>query len=89
MKQIFAFWYFMNFDPQKLRTAIPAHIAYWEKLAPESFSDGPFRDRSGGLVLFPADDLDTAESLCKNDPYVKEGLIEEYFVREWLISHQR
>ncbi len=89
MKQVFAFCYFMIFDMNKLKTAIPAHIAYWDKKAPEAFSDGPFRDRTGGLIIFPADDREMAEDICKNDPYVKEGIITDYWVKEWLISHQR
>ncbi len=89
MKQVFAFCYVMKFDPQKLKTAIPAHIAYWEKHAPEGFSDGPFNDRSGGLIIFHADDKEMAEDICKNDPYLKEGLVGEYWVKDWLISHQR
>ncbi len=89
MKQIFVFCYLMKFEPSRLKTAIPAHISYWENHAAENFSDGPFRDRTGGLIIFPAISLETAEDMCKNDPYVKEGLIGEYWVREWLISHQR
>ncbi len=89
MKQTFAFCYCMNFEPFRLKTADPAYIAYWEKKAPEDFSDGPFRDRTGGLILFPAEDRDMAEDICTNDPYVKEGLITEYWVKEWLISHRR
>ena len=79
----------MKFEPHKLQTAIPAHIAYWEKMAPEAFSDGPFRDRTGGLIIFPAEDREAAENICNKDPYIKEDLITEYWVKEWLVSHQR
>ncbi len=89
MKQTFAFYYSMKFEPLNLKTAIPAHIAYWEKMAPEAFSDGPFRDRTGGLIIFPAEGREMAENICKKDPYIKEGLITEYWVKEWLVSHQR
>ena len=89
MKQTFIFFYSIKFEPNKLKTAIPAHIAYWEKLASEAFTEGPFRDRSGGLIISPAEDQRAAEDICNNDPYVKEGLVVEYQVKEWLISHQR
>jgi len=89
MKLTFAFCYFMKFDPLVLKTAIPAHIAYWEEQAPESFTDGPFGDRSGGLIIFSSESLEAAEQVCRKDPYLAEGLILDYWVREWLVSRQR
>jgi uncharacterized protein YciI len=89
MQNLFAFYYSMKFEPHALKTAIPAHIAYWEKHAPDNFFDGPFKDRSGGLVIFPAADQAMAEDICRNDPYVTEGLVTDFQVREWLMSHRR
>lgn len=89
MERIFVFCYFMKFDPKALRTRIPAQIAYWEKYAPENFSGGPFNDRSGGMITFSAPDQEAAESICRDDPFVTEGLVDAYWVREWLVSHRR
>ncbi|MBN2080113.1 MAG: hypothetical protein JW838_14185 [Spirochaetes bacterium] len=89
MDQTFAYCYFMKFVPERLRSLIPEHIAYWQNHAPDNFTGGPFRDRSGGLIIFPAADQDTAESICRGDPFVTGGLVEEFWVREWLVSHRR
>ena len=89
MERIFAYCYVMEFKPEKLKTLIPAHIAYWTEHAPEKFTGGPFGDRTGGLISFSAADLSEAELICSNDPYIKEGLVQEYWVKEWLVSHQR
>ena len=89
MDQIFVFCYFMKFEPAKLKTLIPEQIEFWQKHAPSTFTGGPFKDRSGGMLTFSAPDLSAAEEICKGDPFVKSGLVEEYWVREWLVSHRR
>lgn len=89
MEKIFVFCYFMEFEPAKLKTLIPAQIEYWQKYAPEKFTGGPFKDRSGGMLSFSAQDITEAEEICKADPFVKSGLVREYWVREWLVSHRR
>ena len=89
MEKFFVFCYFMDFEPARLKTLIPAQIEYWQKNAPANLTGGPFKDRSGGMLSFSATDLDTAMEICKGDPFVKDGLVKEYWVREWLVSHRR
>lgn len=89
MEKIFVFCYVMKFEPARLKTLIPAQIEYWQKFAPENFTGGPFKDRSGGMLSFSAADMAQAEEICKNDPFVKSGIVDEYWVREWLVSHRR
>ena len=79
----------MDFEPARLKTVIPAQIKYWEEHAAVNFTGGPFKDRSGGMISFTAADLAAAENICKGDPFVKEGMVKEYWVREWLVSHRR
>lgn len=38
----------------------------------------------GALLIFKAN-REVAESFAKNDPYVKNGLISEWEVREWTV----
>lgn len=37
----------------------------------------------GAVLIFKGDNRTVAESFAQNDPYVKNGLIPEWTVREW------
>ena len=39
----------------------------------------------GAALVFKADDLTVAENFAKNDPYVKNGLVKNWKVREWTV----
>jgi uncharacterized protein YciI len=43
---------------------------------------GPFLDRRGSLAIFRS--REAAEAFVKEDPFVLEGLIASYDVREWV-----
>ena len=51
---------------------------------------GPFLDASGemagSLIIFEADDLDSAQAWHANDPYVKAGLFAHSEVRPWKLT---
>lgn len=38
----------------------------------------------GAVLLFKGDSPEAAENFAKNDPYVKNGLVEKWEVREWV-----
>jgi uncharacterized protein YciI len=42
---------------------------------------GPFSDRSGNLAIFRS--REAAELFVQQDPFVLEGLINSYEIREW------
>ena len=42
---------------------------------------GPFTDKSGNLAIFRS--REAAELFVKQDPFLLEGLIESYEIREW------
>jgi len=42
---------------------------------------GPFADRGGNLAIFRS--REAAEQFVKQDPFVLEGLIKSYDIREW------
>ena len=37
------------------------------------------------LLVFKGDDPSVAENFAKNDPYVKNGIIKEWHVRNWTV----
>lgn len=39
----------------------------------------------GAVLVFRGDSPEVAERFAKNDPYVKQGLITEWTVREWTV----
>ncbi|MBK7407954.1 MAG: YciI family protein [Saprospirales bacterium] len=39
----------------------------------------------GALLVFKGDSPAVAEAFARNDPYVKNGLIVEWWVREWTV----
>jgi uncharacterized protein len=78
-----AYFYWMKKD-ERVRTVVPEHVAYWRDLAPRAYVGGPFADRSGGLITFETDSVDTAQELVARDPFVLESLQEASLVKEWL-----
>lgn len=84
MLKKYAFFYLMKNDPEKIRDIIPAHIKYWKDSKPINYSGGPFADRSGGLILLEAENIETATELAMNDPFVVREAIETKWIKEWI-----
>jgi len=84
MLKQFAFFYLMKKDSEKVQKIVPEHISYWKRSKPLNYSGGPFGDRSGGLILFEVEDMETAMDLAMNDPFIDQGVIEDKWVKEWL-----
>ena len=59
IKQL-AFFYLMKNDSEKLRKIVPEHIKYWKNNRPINYSGGTFSDRTGGLIIFEAENIGTA-----------------------------
>lgn len=78
--------YSMRSEPERVRSAVPEHVAYWHELQIPGYLGGPFADRSGGLITFEADSLRDAERVVAADPFVRQGLLEDFSVREWLLE---
>lgn len=45
---------------------------------------GPFTDRSGGLITFEADTPGRAEQLVTDDPFLREGIVSSWWLKQWL-----
>jgi uncharacterized protein YciI len=82
----FAYLYFMKGDPDRVRAAVPEHAGYWRELELSQYLGGPFADRSGGLITFEAGSRDEAERLAADDPFLREGLLERRWVKEWAVE---
>jgi uncharacterized protein YciI len=58
------------------KTVVDAFIARGEVIG-----IGPFMDKGGNLAIFRS--REAAESFVKHDPFILEGLIKSYDIREW------
>jgi uncharacterized protein YciI len=82
----FLYFYLMKDAPERVGAAAPKHAAYWRGLKLGGYLGGPFADRSGGLITFETDSAAQAEALVANDPFLREGLLERHWVRQWLLD---
>jgi uncharacterized protein YciI len=82
----FLYFYLMRNAPDAIRQVVPAHVQYWQRRDVSDYMGGPFADRSGGLITFAAASLDDAQQIIMRDPFVHEQLIEQRWIKEWLIE---
>jgi uncharacterized protein YciI len=80
----FLYFYLMTGASDRIRAAAPKHADYWRQLGLPDYLGGPFEDRSGGLITFSAVDVAHAGQLVADDPFVREGLLEHFWVKEWI-----
>jgi uncharacterized protein YciI len=82
----FLYFYLMTDEPERVRGTAPEHAAYWRELALPEYVGGPFVDRSGGVITFEAGSATEAERLVADDPFVREHLVKQRWVKEWMID---
>ncbi|HSJ45558.1 MAG TPA: YciI family protein, partial [Euzebyales bacterium] len=70
-------------DPDRVRRVAPDHAAYWRELHLDGYQGGPFADRSGGLIIFAAESAEYADQLVGGDPFVREELLKDRWVKQW------
>jgi uncharacterized protein YciI len=78
--------YFMTDQPERVRAIAPEHAAYWQGLALPGYLGGPFSDRSGGLITFESESIETAEQLVAGDPFLRRGLVEGRWLKGWIVD---
>jgi uncharacterized protein YciI len=83
MSTRFVYVYFMTGDPTRIRNAAPSHAAHWQGLRLREYRGGPFADRTGWLITFVVDEPAQAEAAVAGDPFVREGLLERHWLKEW------
>lgn len=84
MSQRIAYVYFMDDKPQQIAEQIAAHIDYWKTAELSNYEGGPFSDHSGGLILFDAEDLESAQQIVEQDPFQKYQLLHCHRLKMWL-----
>jgi uncharacterized protein YciI len=82
----FVYFYFMKKEPARIQSVVPAHVTYWRERNLKGYLGGPFADRSGGLITFETESLEEATSIIMNDPFVLEDLIENKWIKEWILG---
>ena len=79
-----AYFYLMKDEADRVRAVASEHAAYWHGLDPPGYLGGPTADRSAGLITFEAGSVRKAEQLVEDDPFVRSGLLDGAWVKEWL-----
>jgi uncharacterized protein YciI len=79
----YAYFYLMQDDPDRVGATVPRHVAHWHELQLPDYLDGPFADRTGGLITFQADDDQQAQRAVDADPFVREGLLMAHWLKQW------
>lgn len=46
---------------------------------------GAFDPPDGALLVFRTDDVSAVEEFVRNDPYVKNGLVRSWRIRQWTV----
>ncbi|HET9909808.1 MAG TPA: YciI family protein, partial [Anaerolineales bacterium] len=82
----FIYFYFNRNEPEKIHQVVPAHVEYWRSLNMEGYMGGPFTDRTGGLISFLDSNLEEAEEIMRQDPFVSADLIEQKWIKQWIVE---
>ena len=80
----FAFVYLMQDEPERIAHVAPKHVDYWHRLSPPEYAGGPFSDRSGGLIIFAAENHEAAADMAREDPFMRENLLAQCWLKEWV-----
>lgn len=64
------------------------HLAYLNKLHGDGslVVAGPHEDSSGGAIVYRADDQAAAEALVAGDPFTKNEVTKDRYLREWKVT---
>ena len=79
-----AYFYLMRNDPSNVGIAAPLHKKYWDELNLNHYVGGPFVDFSGGLITFEVENIQQAQEIVNDDPFVVEDLLEQSWVKQWM-----
>lgn len=84
MSPRFVYFYLMRDEPDRVRAGVPRHVSHWRGLGLAGYLGGPFADRTGGLIVFEAEDTSRAAAAVDSDPFAQDGLLESYWLKQWL-----
>ena len=80
----FMFMYLLSGEMETVRKSLGAHVKYWKNLQLEQYRNGPFTDKSGGLILFSVESAARAEAIVAGDPLLTGKAIRKYWLKEWV-----
>lgn len=80
----YMFMYILGDDIDTVTKNLGQHVRYWKDLGLEYYKNGPFADKSGGLIIFTVTSHAEAERILAKDPLIKEKAIEQYWLKEWV-----
>jgi len=80
----FVFMYILTDEIEVIQKSLGRHIKYWKSLDLPYYKNGPFADKSGGLIIFSAADKKEAEDIVSNDPLLNEKAVADYWIKEWI-----
>lgn len=82
--KIFMFMYILADDLATVQASLGRHVSYWKELKFDYFRNGPFADKSGGMILFSSTSLDDAQKIVSQDPLLQNKAIRDYLLKEWI-----
>lgn len=82
--KLFTFMYLLEQDIEKTKQFLGKHVIYWKGMNFDYFKNGPFADKSGGLIIFSAADEERAKNTIAEDPLLAGGAIKQYWLKEWI-----
>jgi len=82
--KLFSFIYFLDEDVEKTKQFLGRHVKYWKSKNFSYFKNGPFADKSGGLIIFSAPDHSQAQETVGDDPLLQGKAIKQYWLKEWI-----
>lgn len=85
-EQLYAYFYFMQGQPEDARALVPSHVSYWQDMRLGGYRGGPFADYTGGMILFRTSSEERAQELVAGDPFVKGDVIGESWLKAWKVE---
>jgi uncharacterized protein YciI len=79
----FVYFYLMKNEPEQILQKVQSHVLYWKERDLTDYRGGPFSDRSGGLIMFSAKDLENVNASVAGDPFIQNDLIDRMWIKEW------
>ena len=76
--------YLLSEDTEKIKKTLGGHVKYWQRLELAHYRNGPFADKSGGLIIFSVENDDRAKEIIAADPLVLGGALQQFWLKEWI-----
>ncbi len=82
--KLYSFIYFLDEDIEKTKKSLGRHITYWKSRKFDYFKNGPFADKTDGLIIFSSGSYKQAQETVAGDPLLTGEAIKKYWLKEWV-----